>query len=165
MKANRIVFLLVFFMFLRFAYPLGEMWICTEVSQSGGQHAGEMLESNQKRVLSCLPYDPLMDGVDILVDHEFYFDYSDRLNLEIKVEPVSLSFEKLTMQAIVVCSDDRKETFSLSFNEVELGTTATDNTYWGICDPEQSVKSVSIKPEWVRDWKCGGCGTHAYNEE
>ncbi len=140
----------------------GRTWICTETSSPAPVTDDT---AYPERALSCRPYDPLTDGADILVDYEFYFDYADDLELNVKVEAISLSFQHLTLTAVVVCSDNQKETFELDFYDVELGATETDGTYRGVCTSTQSVKSLSIEPEWVRDWRCSGCGTYTAHIE
>ena len=97
--------------------------------------------------------------------YEFYFDYYEDLELDVKVEATSLSFERLTLTAVVVCSDNQKETFELTFRDVGQGATETEGTYRGVCASTKSVKSLSIEPEWVRDWRCSGCGTYTFDVE
>ena len=134
----------------------GRTWMCTE--RASLAHVG-LDTVSQERALSCRPYDPLTDGADILVDYEFYFDYFEDLVLDVKVEATSFSFEQLTLTAVVVCSDNQKETFEMTFHDVAQGATETDRTYWGVCAATKSAKSLSIEPQWVRDWRCSGCGT------
>ena len=140
----------------------GRMWICTEISVPIPVNSDS---AYQEGVLSCRPYDPLMDGADILVDYEFYFDYYEDLELDVKVEATNLSFEWLTLTAVVVCSDNQKETFELNFLDVEQGATETEGTYTGVCSSTKSVKSLSLEPKWVRDWRCSGCGTYTFDAE
>ena len=94
------------------------MWICTETDSVGDADPVE-------KTLSCRPYDPVQDGSDLSIRYEFFDDYFDRLNLELEVTANSISFEKVSIQLVVTCSDGRQPTRSITFSNIESGTSSS----------------------------------------
>ena len=138
------------------------MWICTE------QTSTVMGVSGTEMRLTCRPYDPAVDGSDLTVRYEFYLDWRERLALDVEVTADSISFEEVSLVVVLSCSDGRKPTESLSFRNIEVGTSETakmGGVFGELCREDASIESVSIWPEWADDWRCDGCGTHAVKLE
>ena len=136
------------------AFPTGQMWICTETS------AVSSTSTTQERALSCRPYVPTTDGVDISVSAWTFIDYFDDTGVTVQVEAESISFERITLQVIMTCSDGKKATESFVFREVQKGTTEETSEWGPICNEGSALQTINVTPEWANDWRCDGCGTY-----